>query len=319
MAKDDVSASVSPAVARVLRFLAEWPGDKRPVAELGPEAARARTRDLWVGYWSAEPPFIAEVRDVVIGTDARDIAARVYDPNSSGDRPVFYFHGGGWVIGDLDTHDGLARRIALYSGRPVISVDYRLAPENPYPAPLDDCVTAVAAVATGKADIGIDGSRFGVAGDSAGATLALATALRLRDEGLPRPSAAALIYGSYDPAMAGQSYRQFGGGDFLLSSADIRWYLAQFLGELIDDPPPYVAALKADLTGLPPLFITAAACDPLRDDSVALAEAAAKAGIPHELRVWEGMVHASAGMSRDLNQTDRHLAELGTWLARTLE
>jgi len=311
-------ASVSPAVAKVLRFLADRPGDKRPVSELGPEAARARTRDLWVGHWSAEPLFIADVRDDVVKTADRNIPVRIYDPESSGDRPVFYFHGGGWVTGDLDTHDGLARRIALFSGRPVVSVDYRRAPENPYPAPLDDCVAAVAAVATGKANIDIDAPRFGLSGDSAGATLALGTALRLRDEGLPQASAAALIYGSYDPAMRGESYEHFGGGDFLLSSADILWYEQQFLGELASDPPVYVAPLEANLEGLPPLFITAAECDPLRDDSLALAEAAKKAGIPHELRVWEGMVHASAGMSRALNQTDRHLAELGVWLARML-
>jgi acetyl esterase/lipase len=311
-------ASVAPAVAKVLHFLAERPGDKRPVSELGPEAARARARDLWVGYWSAEPPFIANVRDEVVKTTDRDIPVRIYDPQSSGDRPIFYFHGGGWVTGDLDTHDGLARRIAQFSGRPVVSVDYRRAPENPYPAPLDDCVAAVATVATGKADIGIEAPRFGLSGDSAGATLALGTALRLRDEGLPRPSAAALIYGSYDPAMSGESYEHFGGGDFLLSSADIRWYQQQFLGELSRDPPVYVAPLQANLEGLPPLFIAAAECDPLRDDSLALAGAAKKAGIPHELRVWEGMVHASAGMSRALDQTDRHLAELGVWLARML-
>ncbi len=309
---------VTPAMAKILDFLAERPGDKGPVSELGPERARERTRDIWAGYWNAAPPYVAEVRDTIVKTAHRDIRVRIYDPESSGDRPVFFFHGGGWVVGDLDTHDGVARRIALFSGRPVVSVDYRLAPENPYPAGLDDCVAGVAAVAGGAADIGIDAARFALSGDSAGASLALATALRLRDDHLPRASAAALIYGSYDPAMRGESYALFGGGDHLLSSADIRWYFDQYLGDRIDNPPIYADLLNADLAGLPPLFIVAAGCDPLRDDSVALAAAAKAAGVPCVLSVWPGLTHGAAGMGRDLNRADRHLAEMGTWLAATL-
>ncbi|MBN8999658.1 MAG: alpha/beta hydrolase fold domain-containing protein [Rhizobiales bacterium] len=119
------------AVRRILAMLAAMPTDKRPVAALTPDEARRRTRTIWADFWSAAPPMVEDVRDHVVETAEGAIPVRLYDPASDGRHPIFYFHGGGFVVGDLDTHDGIARRLALYSGRPVVRTDYRRAPEHP--------------------------------------------------------------------------------------------------------------------------------------------------------------------------------------------
>ncbi len=305
-----------PTVLRALAALAALPTDKRPIAELSLAEARARTRAVWVGFWNAAPPRVETVFDHRVETPAGPVGVRVYDPASDGTRPIVYFHGGGFVVGDLDTHDGIARRLALFSGRPVVSVDYRRAPEHPYPAPLDDCTAVAAAVASGAAGLGIDGARFAVAGDSAGANLALGAALRLRDAGTP-PRAGLLFFGNYDPAQARPSHRRYAEG-YGLTSADVAWFWKQYLGDALDAPPPDAAALGADLAGLPPLFVTAAECDPIRDDSLALAEALEAAGVPHVFRLWPGMIHGCVGMSRELNEADAQLAEAAVWLAANL-
>jgi acetyl esterase len=310
---------VAPSVATVIQFLAERFNDRRPVSELTPSLARERLRRIWVDFWSAGGPPIARQADFDLDTSAGKVTVRLYDPNSDGTRPVLFIHGGGFVIGDLDTHDCVARRLALYGGRPVVSIHYRLAPEFPYPAPLDDCVAVARAVAAGASGLGIDGSSFALVGDSAGANLALGTALRLRDSGGPTPKAVALIFGCYDPAMTGETVGIYGDGRYLLSSADMRWYWRQYLGDAMSAPPIYAAPLAADLAGLPPLFVTAAECDPLRDDSATLVKQLAAAGVPHQFRVWPGMVHGCVGMSRLLNQADNFLAEIAVWLASRLE
>lgn len=310
---------VPAAVAEILRFMRERPGDKRPIAELSLEAARARTRDLWHGFWNEHPPAVAVVRDARVKTGGSAVNVRVYDPQSGGDRPVFYFAGGGFVVGDLDTHDGIARRLALFSGRPVISVEYRRAPEHPYPAPLEDCVGTVDSIVAGAVDVGIDARVFSIAGDSAGANLALATAVRLRDRGGPMPRSLALMFGCFDPGMNGGSLERLGSGQYLLTARDMRWYWQQYLGLAASSPPPDVALLNANLSGLPATFVAATGLDPLRDDSVALAARLKAHRVPHLFRHWRGMIHGCVGMGRMLNQGDHYLAETAIWLADTLQ
>lgn len=315
---DDSLNDVAPGVARILRFLRERPGDKSSVDQLTPIEARARSRDLWTGYWNTTLPWIANVRDETVSTENGAIPIRIYDPESSADRPIFYFHGGGFVVGDLDTHDGITRRVALYSGRPVISVGYRCAPEHRYPAPLDDCAATVNAIASGEADVGIDAKRFALSGESAGANLALGCALRLRDEGGRKPEALGLIFGCYDPEMGGESVSRYGGGEYNLSVRDMRWYWQQYLGEALSNPPSYAAPVKADLRNLSPSFIGVAACDPLSDENLVIAEKLRIAGVETELRVWDGMTHGCIGWGRSLNQADQQLAEFSVWLANHL-
>jgi acetyl esterase len=308
-------AGVTPAVAKILAFLRDRPSDKRPIAELTLAEARSRMRDLWAGYWSALPPRVAVVRDAVVEITARRIPVRIYQPDGASHRPVFFFHGGGFVLGDLDTHDNVARRLALHSGRPVVSVDYRRAPEHPFPAPVDDCVAAVEAIVSGKADVGIAADGFAVSGDSAGASLALGTALRLRDAGGLQPNAVLLIFGCFDPSLKSQSMARFGGGDYALAARDIRWFWQQFVGPDLDNAPAYAAGIKADLRGLPPVFLGIGGCDPLLDENLAMAERFRAAGVERQLSVWPGMIHGCVGMVRDLDAAEHQLAEIGTWLA----
>ena len=306
-----------PAVRRVLATLADLPGDKRPVSALTLDAARQRTRRIWAGYWNADPPWIKHVGDHAVDTPAGPIPVRLYDPASDLTRPILFFHGGGFVVGDLDTHDGIARRLALYSGRPVVAVDYRRAPEHPCPAPLDDCTAVAQRVFAGTAGLGLDGAGFALAGDSAGANLALGAALRLRDMGI-RARAGFLAFGNYDPAQSGPSHARYASG-YGLTADDVGWFWRQYLGAGMARPPAEAAPLGADLRGLPPLFVAAAECDPLRDDSVRLAGLLAAAEVPHRFRLWNGMIHGCIGMARALNAADAQLAEAAAWLAQALE
>lgn len=310
---------VHPRVAEIIAMLAARDEDRRSMAEIGAELGRARLRRLWADFWSVGGPEVARTSDVTVGTGFGPVPVRLYDPDSDRTCPIIYVHGGGFVIGDLDTHDGVARRLAVYSGRPVVSVHYRRAPEYPYPAPVDDCVGVALAVASSTDELGLDGARYGLVGDSAGANQALAACLRLRDQGNVMPDAAALIFGCYDPSQSLPSHATYGSGRYLLSAADVRWFWQQYLGDRLDDPPPYTDMLKADLRGLPPLLLTAAECDPLADETTALAGRLAAAHVPHEVVVWPGMVHGCIGMGRMLNAADAQLADVAVWLARALK
>ena len=306
----------APSVRRVLAMLAAFPVDKRPVSDLTPDAARMRTRRIWAEYWNALPPQIASVSDHAVATPAGPVPVRLYDPDSDLTRPILFFHGGGFVVGDLDTHDGIARKLALYSGRPVISVDYRRAPEHSYPAPLEDCTAVAHKVSDGTAGLGLDGRRFALAGDSAGANLALGVALRLRGLGI-HPRAGFLAFGNYDPAQSGASHTRYASG-YGLTAHDVGWFWRQYLGDRIMDAPVDAAPLAADLRGLPPFFVTAAECDPLSDDSIALVERFGAQGVSCLFRLWRGMIHGCIGMGRELNAADAQLADAATWLAHAL-
>ncbi len=299
---------VAPEVGRILRYLRDRPGDKRPLRDLSVEDARARNRDLWIKDWNAVPPWVAEVRDARVATRHGSVGIRIYDPGAGSRPPIVFLHGGGFVLGDLETHDGIARRLALYAGRPVVSVDYRRAPDHPYPAPLEDCVAVVTALAAG-------GAGFALAGDSAGANLALGCALRLRDARGPRPSTLGLIFECYDPAVGSGSAQRFGGGEYGLGAADMRWFWRQYLGDLVASPPPDAAPLRADLAHLAPTLVGIGDCDLLFDENVALVDRLRAVGARCELRVWKGMTHGCVGWSRRLNQAEAQLAEVAVWLA----
>lgn len=171
------------------------------------------------------PPAVAIVEDLSLDLAGRTIPARLYVPEGSGENPplVIYYHGGGWVIGTLDTHDGTCRALARASGAAVLSIGYRLAPEHPFPAPFDDCYDALVWARDHAADLGVDGTRIAVAGDSAGGNLAAAVAIRARDEGGPALRHQLLIYPVTDADFSLPSYAANGGGQYFLSTAAMRW------------------------------------------------------------------------------------------------
>jgi acetyl esterase len=241
-----------------------------------------------------EPEEIA-TEDRTIPGPAGEIPIRVYTPAGEGPKPVIvYFHGGGWVIGELDTVDNPLRRIANRTGAVVVSVDYRLAPEHVYPAAFDDSYAATAWVAEHAAELGGDPERIAVGGDSAGGNLAAAVAIAARDRQGPRLAAQLLIYPVTDFDFTTESYDQNGEG-YLLTKGSMQWFWAHYLGAQDLGKDPYACPARADdLAGLPPAFVATAEFDPLRDEGEAYAANLRIAGVDVTAKRYDGMLHGFA-------------------------
>ncbi|MDP9486124.1 MAG: alpha/beta hydrolase [Actinomycetota bacterium] len=241
-----------------------------------------------------EPEEIATENRTIPGP-AGEIPIRVYTPAGEGPKPVIvYFHGGGWVIGELDTVDNPLRRIANRTGAVVVSVDYRLAPEHVYPAAFDDCYAATAWVAEHAAELGGDPERVAVCGDSAGGNLAAAVAIAARDRQGPRLAAQLLIYPVTDFDFTTESYGQNGEG-YLLTKGSMQWFWAHYLGAQDLGQDPYACPARADdLAGLPPAFVATAEFDPLRDEGEAYAANLRIAGVDVTAKRYDGMLHGFA-------------------------
>ncbi|GAA1541027.1 alpha/beta hydrolase [Actinomadura kijaniata] len=230
------------------------------------------------------------------------LPVRVYRPEGAGGpRPVVvFFHGGGFVLCGLDTHDRLCRVLARGADAVVVSVDYRLAPEHRFPAAVDDAFAAVRWAAAHAAAFGGDPARLAVAGDSAGGCLAAVTALRARDEGGPDLAFQLLVYPVTDAARDTPTYTEYATGGFL-TSAHMRWYWEQYLADPADGDHPHASPLRAaDLSGLPPAFVLTAEVDPLRDEGEAYAARLARAGVRVGSRRMAGAFHGFVSLDHVL-------------------
>ena len=240
-----------------------------------------------------EPAALAKVEDrlIKVGGDA-EIKVRIYTPEGQGPFPLFvYYHGGGWVIGDLETSDPSCRMIANKTGRVVVSVDYRLAPENKYPIPLEDSYNALQWVSENASLLNGHTSNIVVGGDSAGGNLSAAVSLMSRDNNGPQISAQILIYPVTNLSYDTESYREFQKG-FGLDRDLMIWFGDYYIRSEEDSRNPYVAPLLAsDLCNLPPALIVTAENDVLRDEGKAYAERLKEAGVPVESVCAEGLVH----------------------------
>ena len=221
------------------------------------------------------------------------IAVRVYRPVKMETLPaLMFFHGGGFVLCNLDTHDRLCRSLAKASGCAVVSVDYRLAPENKYPAAVEDAYAATKYVAEHAAEFGIDSSRIAVGGDSAGGNLAGVVSLLARDRGGPRLKFQLLIYPLVDFNDQSASMSQFGQGDYFLTMEGMDWFKKSYLASEDAAREPSASPINAtDFRGLPPAMVITAECDPLRDQGEAYARKLEAAGVQVELKRYEGMIH----------------------------
>ncbi len=229
---------------------------------------------------------------------ASELAVRVYRPFNCGNEPpaIVYFHGGGWVVGSLDSHDGSCRLVADVASCVVVSVDYRLAPEHPFPGPYDDCVSAYGWVRDHAAELGIDASRVGVMGDSAGGNLAAAVALAARDGDIAPPQVQSLVYPATDAHFSLPSHELFRSG-FGLTREDMEWFRAQHLPDVSTWELPTVSPLRApSVDGLAPAVVVTAGFDPLRDEGDAYAARLADAGVVVRHRCYDDMVHGFFGM-----------------------
>ena len=286
---------VDPETALLLREMEQ--AGMLPASSLSVAAARAQAEE-GNRAWNQDPPALASVRELAMPGPAGPIRLRHYRPREASSLPlVIYFHGGGFVLGSLDTHDRVMRLLALDSDAAVIGVDYRLAPEHPFPAPLDDCVAAVRWIRAEAAGLGVDPDRVVLAGDSAGANLALASLLELRDAGeVDGISGAALFYGCFWRRLDTPAHGRFGNGSWRLGTAEMRWFWQHYLGDP-STPDPRAEPLHADLRGLPPLYLTAAALDPLYDDTLELDRRLEAAGVARRLDVYPGLVHGFMQMT----------------------
>ncbi|TBW35338.1 alpha/beta hydrolase [Siculibacillus lacustris] len=267
-----------------------------------PLAVRRRAVDDAARDWVGADTVACPTRDLTVpGGDGEPCRARLHGTLDDDGPVILHLHGGGWTFGSIDSHDDLTRRLAVASGRPVLSLDYRLAPEHPFPAPLDDALAALDFLERGGLGRPIAARRLVVAGDSAGAHLALAALLARRDAGRPALAAGLLFYGCLAPDFETASQRAFGADEtFLLSTERMRWYWANLLGAIPAETTGLAAPLRADLAGLPPLFLDAASHDPLRDDTLRLAARLAAIGAPHRLQITGGVVHGYLRFARAL-------------------
>jgi acetyl esterase len=241
------------------------------------------------------PPIpMGRVEELEVAGAAGPIGARLLVPTGAAGEPsplLVYFHGGGWVIGDLDTHDDPCRFLAAHAGVRILSVDYRLAPEHPFPAAAEDALAAYEWAVANTVELDADPARIGVGGDSAGANLAAATCLTAREAGLPSPAMQLLIYPVTETAGAARSRQTFSKG-FVLTRADMDWFEGHYLPPGVDRDDPRVALLNApDLSGLPPAYVATAGFDPLRDEGEAFAERLREAGVRVALRRHPGLIH----------------------------
>ncbi|SCK57445.1 alpha/beta hydrolase [Streptomyces sp. WMMB 322] len=273
-----------------------------------------------------EPP-VGEVSDRLIrGPEgAPDLPVRIYRPyeEDAGPAPtpgggptVVFFHGGGWVLGNIETHDATARAMCRASGAVVVSVDYRLAPETRFPGPAEDAYAAVCWAAGSIAELGGDPQALLVAGDSAGGNLAAASALMARERGGPGIAHQLLIYPVLDPLAETESRRINAEGYFLTEVA-MRWYGAQYFGPDGDPAHRYAAPLRADLQGLPPAHVITAGCDPLCDEGRDYAAKLSDAGVPVSEAHFPGMFHGFLGVGDLLPDASEAMAGLGKVIAST--
>ncbi len=238
---------------------------------------------------------VVDVAALSVPASTHVIAARLYRPTADDDLPIIiFFHGGGFVLCSVDTHDAMCRDLALRSGAIVVSVDYRCAPETPFPGPLEDCHAALAWVAENALAIGADPARIGVCGDSAGGNLAIATALLARERG-PALRYMGIVYPMIDPTCAFPSIAFQSEGP-VLSRDILHWFWDRYLGAARATAGPLAAVLTAELSGLPPATVLTAEYDPLRDEGEAFAGALRAAGIATVSRRYLGMAHGFLSM-----------------------
>lgn len=246
-------------------------------------------RDAFDGFVDlfGEGPDLARVEDHTL---PGDVKVRLYAHANDKPQPaVMYFHGGGWVLGNIQTHDALCRRVAMVSQCTVISVDYALAPENPFPKPLDDCYSATATVASQASDFNVDPSRIAVAGDSAGGNLAAAVSIRARDQSGPSIKLQVLLYPVIEPDFETESYRQFADSHGL-TRANMKWFWEQYLGG--QTAGPLAAINRAEsLNGLPPAHVVTAEYDVLRDEGEAYARKLITAGVRTTAKRYDSNLH----------------------------
>lgn len=268
------------------------------------------------GFTQPDPPAVGAVREL----DAAGLRMRLYEPaEGTWPHPVLvYFHGGGWVIGDLDTHDVVCRTLCRGSGCAVLSVDYRLAPEHRFPAAVDDCHAAVRWVREQGTLHGLDASRIALGGDSAGGNLSAVTAIAMRNAGEAPALLQLLIYPATDMRAVAPSHTHNGQG-YVLTADTIAYFRQHYMPDAGQWADWRASPLLAeDLSHLPPAFVLTAGFDPLRDEGRQYADALSAAGVPTQYVCFERQIHGFITMGRVIDEANTALALCATELRRVM-
>lgn len=301
---------LDPQIAALLALAAGAPRTET----LPVPAARAQYEARIAAMPPAAP--VAGVAERVMEGLGGPLRLRIYTPPGQGPFPLMvFFHGSGFVLCSLDTHDGICRNLCAGAGCLVVSVDYRLAPEHPFPAAPEDCLAATHWAVAHAAGLGGDAARLVLAGDSAGGNLAAVTALRLRDAGGPRPVGQLLMYPVTDWHSPGTpSYAENAEG-YGLTRATMEWFWGHYLPDATLKAHPHVAPLRApDLAGLPPALVQSAEYDPLRDEAELYADRLREAGVPVQVTRWPGMNHGFLYWAGRIPGATAAMAEACAWV-----
>jgi len=287
-----------------------------PIHTMSPEEARANE----LARSGAPGPEVAKVEDRTIPGESAGISVRIHTPEGSGPFPALaWYHGGGWVLGNLGGADGTARRLAVGAGCVVVSVDYRLAPEAKFPAAAEDCFSATQWIAQNASSINVDPSKIAVGGSSAGGNLAAAVSLMARDRGSPTIALQLLVNPATARDFTTDSYRENADG-YGLTLDDAKWSWNHYLSSEEDASNPYAAPLVGkDLSGLPPALVITAEFDPLRDEGEAYARKLQEAGVPTTCSRYDGMIHGFFGMPVVFDKGEQAVAEASMALKRAFE
>ncbi len=314
-------SAAEPAIDPEAASYLKWLGSLRlpSLAEQGAAEAR-RSNRMRAPMLAGEPEPIERIEDIDVPGPGGPIACRIYAASSGGPLPaLLYLHGGGWVVGDIDSHDSVCRGLARRAGCLVLSVDYRLAPEHRFPAALEDAWAAMSWLHDNAAGIGADPGRLAVGGDSSGGNLAAVLARWSRDRGGPRPAAQVLIYPVIDIDLDTPSYRTVGTG-YGLTRESMRWYWEQYLSDPRDGASPDASPLRAtDLSNLAPALVITCELDPLMSEGTAYAAVLGSAGVPVEHIHEPDMIHGYIRMAGVISRARKSWDDCARFLRRELQ
>ena len=307
---DRMDPEMRAARARMDAEAAKYP----PVLAQEPFDQHRQVNDTLNMVWAQGGPVMADTADRWVFARGRRVLCRLHRPRRDAALPVLvWFHGGGWVWSSIDTHDRLARELAVAGEVAVISVDYALSPEARFPQAVQECAAVVRQVAVQAGAWGIDPARIMLGGDSAGGNLALATALLLRDAAGPALAGLLCAYPVTDADFESPSYREFAEG-YGLTRAAMQAYWNLYLRDPADRLNPLAAPLRGRLQGLPPTLLQLAELDVLRSDGERMAEALEKAGVTVTLETYAGMLHGFMRLSEAVGTTRNAIGAAGRWL-----
>jgi acetyl esterase len=308
---------MDPQVQILLQMVEAQRANTAPIWETPVAETRVRMETVFAAY-NAGAPEIGSIENRKIPGPAGDIPVKIFTPKGEGPFPlVVYLHGGGWVMFSPTTHQKLCAELVDGAGVVIVSVDYRMAPENVPPAALEDCVAAIRWSVENAANLNADASRFAIGGDSAGANLTVASAMKLRDEGGPRARMLLLFYGGFDLNFDSPSCRENTGAD-LITLEWANWSRDQYLSGGADITDPFISPMFGDLSGLPAAHLIVGTLDILFDDSKRLAVKFEEAGVPATLSVYQDMPHGFVQLTGFLDVAKTAVGEASAALRAAL-